>query len=845
MSVCDDQIQQLIYHFQPDRESRPILLIGAGASYSSGVPLADEMVRQIARAAYAKDVLGTDVELANVMPGDWTRHLENQPWYKSSSLADNYAKAVEHLLRPREFRREFFRRMVVRAPGPGLGYRSLASLCRRGLVRTVLTTNFDTLAEDAFKDEVPHIKEVVAINRSEGDLVQFSPHRRAQIIYLHGAVETYRDQNSEDETQRLYEPLVSKIHEMIQYAPLVVFGYRGAEPSIMEHLLTEGISHSNNYNRGIFWCTPKRSTLHQNVLALKERIGSNFEIIEIDGFDEAVVAIDRSLSSKAGFQGTLDLVASKASHDSLTSFDSRPIGDKSISDIDRDLAFTTFQTYAENILSVQLEPTLLEPLLYEHGFISRELDGSWTPSFGLYVLFGLDVTEHFPHLQTVVRLGEKRRYVFRGNLLTQYRDVMDLLTSQDINPVLRIKKAQESVEKTAYHERALTELLVNMMAHRDYEHQALSEIKYVPGKSLTFSTPGGLPEHVLSRLQPDNTGHFEPKRGVHQVRNPLIADIFFALGRMDKQGTGLVDVCRHMQEHEGTANFQIADDNHRVSATLCQASADKGRTGQTATALGEREVYVANLLPILSKPKTLYRLPLSPDYAERKVPLFGKAQAQDPEPVAITASGYAISFDDLAGFKSWSSRVGYVDYLEEIDFQEMIAKPETRRHVVWLMREYWERYLRLLKPALAVDSRKKRAHFIAEEPEDLVVTYDSPLRRNIKRTVIKKRDGGKYPEFEIEALHYAVVQHGDKWAVQIKPTYVFTKSDALTPLPGYIQASRATRRFKFDRNPSVDSDLKFWLALLSGGKSAISLGGNNVNDLILDGSFAAIEAYEL
>ena len=50
--------------------------------------MADEMLRQIAKAAYAKDIIGTDVEFANVMPGDWTRHLKNQPWYDGSNLVE-------------------------------------------------------------------------------------------------------------------------------------------------------------------------------------------------------------------------------------------------------------------------------------------------------------------------------------------------------------------------------------------------------------------------------------------------------------------------------------------------------------------------------------------------------------------------------------------------------------------------------------------------------------------------------------------------------------------------------------------------------------------------------------
>lgn len=52
----------------------------------------------------------------------------------------------------------------------------------------------------------------------------------------------------------------------------------------------------------------------------------------------------------------------------------------------------------QKILNVELEPANLEPLLYENGFISRGANGSWVPSFGFYVLFGLDVTDMFLHL---------------------------------------------------------------------------------------------------------------------------------------------------------------------------------------------------------------------------------------------------------------------------------------------------------------------------------------------------------------------------------------------------------------------------------------------------------------
>lgn len=53
---------ELIYLFRASRENRPVLLLGAGASFRSGIPLAADAVKLIARAAYARLVKGIDSE---------------------------------------------------------------------------------------------------------------------------------------------------------------------------------------------------------------------------------------------------------------------------------------------------------------------------------------------------------------------------------------------------------------------------------------------------------------------------------------------------------------------------------------------------------------------------------------------------------------------------------------------------------------------------------------------------------------------------------------------------------------------------------------------------------------
>jgi hypothetical protein len=73
---------------------------------------------------------------------------------------------------------------------------------------------------------------------------------------------------------------------------------------------------------------------------------------------------------------------------------------------------------------------------------------------------------------------------------------------------------------------------------------------------------------------------------------------------------------------------------------------------------------------------------------------------------------------------------------------------------------------------------------------------------------------------------------------------MFAKRDGVSPLPGYMRTSKATRRIKFDRNANVDSDLTFWARFLSQGSQTINIGQQHVDDLLLEGSFVTEDVQE-
>jgi hypothetical protein len=99
-------VARLCSLLKPDNDARPTFLFGAGASFSSGIPLAAESVKRLAKQAYADFVLGGKTPLDQIKPSEWTTSLQAQPWFihGEDRLAENFPLVIEHLLKPEAYR---------------------------------------------------------------------------------------------------------------------------------------------------------------------------------------------------------------------------------------------------------------------------------------------------------------------------------------------------------------------------------------------------------------------------------------------------------------------------------------------------------------------------------------------------------------------------------------------------------------------------------------------------------------------------------------------------------------------------------------------------------------------
>lgn len=161
--------------------AQPVLLLGAAASMTSGIPVAELTVERAARWAWC-DEQGRAPEDIRVTRSDYYPWLEKQKWFRPGApLAEQYPVAIANLLGVKRTRRDFFEKLIAPGIQPSAGYRSLVKILNENWIHTVLTTNFDHCVDDArVLESKPHM---LCLNQDTGGLceVQRGPVRASAL----------------------------------------------------------------------------------------------------------------------------------------------------------------------------------------------------------------------------------------------------------------------------------------------------------------------------------------------------------------------------------------------------------------------------------------------------------------------------------------------------------------------------------------------------------------------------------------------------------------------------------------------------------------------------------------
>jgi len=816
--------------------SEPVLLLGAGASITSGIPAAGKTVEKVARWAWCKEN-GRHPDDFTIRRSDYWPWLTAQPWYKPDlSPADLYPDAIDNLLGVKSDRREFFEKLInpPEVP-PSRGYVALTQILHQGWISTVLTTNFDQCLERAaIQQNRPH--RLVSIS-TPADYVMFnsSPHD-PQLVFLHGSVKHYTDKNLTDEVQSLDPLLVERLRPLLRDHPVIAVGYRGAEASVMNDLFLAQAK-SGGFLHGVYWCVLENDLGGPHspfVEQLADAIGSNFQLVPIRGFDDLFEKDLLASMIAAGARPTR-----RPSGHSVGGMpaDMRPLDGLEVSGFEQPLLQARLRQYADRTdlwRPGDVDAAWVEEMTDRLDLV-RPVGGSVAPTLAGWLLFSRNPTAEFPHARVEFRatgpghwlrgrFGEDAeleptardgdftvRRTIIGNLWSQLDDLIDLLAL--VNFQFRLK-AEVSRTVNAYNAIAIKEMLVNAIVHRDYDRDEAVQVVVEP-KSITVTSPGGLIEEIAVQVgeQSFQDAIAERTSPIKGYRNPAISDLFYGGGQMDRRGSGLSDMVLATVNNNGSVNFGPSPDNTRFTVTIEARPEAVDEITNTALPIAEETVrYSSNLIPIESMPAKVWHAATS---AGSNRSFYRTAEGLAVPPGHVS-DGRFYSLYDLEGLAEAMVTPFDPGEIEALDFDELIALPGGESIALKLLHELLFEHLKT--KGLQIEYDRRRAYYARGDEPELKVSYQGRLRK-ATRTVVKartKRESDDIVYYEHKAVSFSVMRFGGDWAVVLTPGYAFTRDGIRNPISRERTNALSTRRAARDFNPSVLQDVSFWLAILSG-----------------------------
>ena len=259
------------------------LLLGAGASVTSGVRSGQTLVQEWKKEVYEELNQDDNITLDEFfLPG------KAPSWYEE---VNSYAALFENRYDLQRHRRMFVEREVSKAK-PSMGYAYLVKLIENGFFNTVFTTNFDDLLNEAFYRFSNNRPIVCAHDSSISGVTVTST--RPKIIKLHGDYLYENIKATLRETESLETNMKMKFQEFAKDFGLIVIGYSGQDRSIMD-ILNYLLQKEDYFKNGIFWCIRKGDyNIGSELKKLLWRDRVYF--VEIDGFDELFAELNHKLN---------------------------------------------------------------------------------------------------------------------------------------------------------------------------------------------------------------------------------------------------------------------------------------------------------------------------------------------------------------------------------------------------------------------------------------------------------------------------------------------------------------------------------------------------------------------
>lgn len=275
------------------RSQNLMWFLGAGASASSGIPTAWDMIWDFKRTIYCaeqKVPVRACEDLSNPqLRQRIDEYLGATGRFPAPNCEVEYAELFLNAHPDESDRRRFIDRMVSQAT-PSYGHLALAALASLGKTRITWTTNFDRNVEDAAAKVFGTTGRLTVATLDSSRLASETllEERWPILVKIHGDFQSRRLKNTSEELLKQDEDMRRCLTDASKRFGMVILGYSGRDASVMS-AMEDALLDGAGFPEGLFWVCRPGSPPYPRAIELigkARQLGISAHLIESPSFDE-------------------------------------------------------------------------------------------------------------------------------------------------------------------------------------------------------------------------------------------------------------------------------------------------------------------------------------------------------------------------------------------------------------------------------------------------------------------------------------------------------------------------------------------------------------------------------
>jgi len=276
-------------------------LLGAGASADAGVPTAGQLIDELLAVLYCSENAIRRADLARDPRWRERVHVFYDGRLGLPPVADNgfYSAIFERVYPDRDARARFVMAQLA-GRRPHAGQHMLAAMVAAELAPVLITTNFDTLLEDAIRPALDALARLTVLDPESSTRAAFSipTDARPLLMKIHGDLGNVTVKNTTAELASQDKLLRAAALSLLGRYGLLVAGYSGRDAAVMA-MLRDVLAQPTPYPGGLTWVRRPEDALAgevRDLLAAARAAGVEpVHEVEASGMMELMAEIEQAV----------------------------------------------------------------------------------------------------------------------------------------------------------------------------------------------------------------------------------------------------------------------------------------------------------------------------------------------------------------------------------------------------------------------------------------------------------------------------------------------------------------------------------------------------------------------